>query len=251
MGSKRTTAFAAPLAAALAVQASMACASVVMPNTRVIYNGGAQEHSLQFTNEDASPSVMQVWADSGNEKSTPKTADGPFLVMPPIFRIEPKSGQTVRLVFTGKNLPQDRESVFYLNTLQIPSLNAAYADQNQMLVILRNRVKIFYRPDGIEGSAQKAQEKLEFRVEGQGGALRVAAENHSNYYISLVNGQLFCGSRTATFAADMIAPHARAQWNVKGSCPPDETPARAKVSYIDDYGAMRPLEVPVSAKAGN
>ncbi|WP_239688872.1 fimbria/pilus periplasmic chaperone, partial [Aquitalea magnusonii] len=30
---------------------------------------------------------MQVWADRGNEKSLPTTADAPFLIMPPIFRV--------------------------------------------------------------------------------------------------------------------------------------------------------------------
>jgi len=88
-------------------------ASVVMTGTRVIYPGGAKERSIQFSNQDDAPSVVQVWIDSGNPDSTPETADAPFVVTPPVFRIEPKSGQTARLIFTGKDLPQDRESVFF------------------------------------------------------------------------------------------------------------------------------------------
>jgi fimbrial chaperone protein len=244
------TAFAALLTAALAVEASTASASVVMPNTRVIFDGGAQERSIQLTNEDQSPSVMQVWTDSGDEQSTPKTADSPFIVTPPVFRIEPKAGQTVRLVFTGKQLPQDRESVFYLNTLQIPSINSAYADQNQMLVVLRNRVKIFYRPAAIEGSPQKAVEKLAFRVESKAGALKVAASNASNYYVSLVQGELICGTHTATFKPSMIAPHADAQWAVSGTCPAGSAPTEVKFKYVDDYGAFRDATNPIAAQAG-
>jgi fimbrial chaperone protein len=250
MGAIRKTAIAALLGVAAAVQISTASASVVMPNTRVIYNGGAQEQSIQFTNEDESPSVMQVWSDSGDEQSTPKTADSPFIVTPPVFRIEPKAGQTVRIVFTGKQLPQDRESVFYLNTLQIPSISNAYADQNQMLVVLRNRVKIFYRPAGIEGSPQKAVEKLAFHVESKGGALQLAANNDSNYYISIVNGELICGSHTAKFTPGMIAPRADARWAVVGACPAGSTPAEVKFNYVDDYGALRSATSPVAAQAG-
>lgn len=250
MGAILNTAIAALLSVAAAVEASSASASVVMPNTRVIYNGGAQEQSIQFTNEDKSPSVMQVWSDSGDEQSTPKTADSPFIVTPPVFRIEPKAGQTVRLVFTGKPLAQDRESVFYLNTLQIPSVNSAYADQNQMLVVLRNRVKIFYRPAGIEGSSQKAVEKLEFHVESKGGALQLAAINNSNYYISIVNGQLTCGSHTSTFTPGMIAPRADARWPVNGTCPAGAEPAEVKFNYVDDYGALRNATSPVAPQAG-
>lgn len=249
MGAFQKTAIAA-LLAVLAVQASTASASVIMPNTRVIYNGGAQEQSIQFTNEDASPSVMQVWTDSGDEQSTPKTVDSPFLVTPPVFRIEPKAGQTVRLVFTGKPLPQDRESVFYLNTLQIPSLSSTYADQNQMLVVLRNRVKIFYRPTGIEGSPQKAVEKLAFHVDTKGGAVQVTANNDSGYYISLVSGELICGSHTSTFKPGMIAPHADGQWAVSGTCPAGSTPVEVKFKYVDDYGALRNAASPVAAQAG-
>lgn len=250
MGTIHKTATATLLSVALAVQVSTASASVVMPNTRVIYNGGAQEQSIQFANEDASPSVMQVWTDSGDEQSTPKTADSPFIVTPPVFRIEPKAGQTVRLVFTGKQLPQDRESVFYLNTLQIPSINNAYADQNQMLVVLRNRVKIFYRPAAIEGAPQKAAEKLEFHVESKGAALQLAASNASNYYLSLVSGELICGTRTSTFTPGMIAPRADARWTVNGTCPAGSTPAEVKFTYVDDYGALRNATSPVAGPAG-
>jgi fimbrial chaperone protein len=124
------------------------------------------------TSIDESGTDYLYWVDSGDPESTPQNADAPFIVTPPVFRINPKAGQTVRLVFTGKDLPQDRESVFYLNTLEIPSLNSAYAGQNQMLVMLRNRLKVFYRPPGIEGSARKAPKQLSFHLESEGGKWR-------------------------------------------------------------------------------
>lgn len=189
---------------------------------------------------------MQVWVDSGDEHSTPNTADAPFVVAPPIFRIEPKAGQAVRLVFTGKDLPQDRESVFYLNTLQIPSIGAANADQNQMLVLLRNRLKIFYRPASIEGRPQNAHEKLAFRLQVVGTGSQIIASNGSGYYLSLVSGTLTCGARTSTFPAGMIAPRADAQWDMQGNCPANAAEIRMKVRYVDNYGAVRQAEYPVS-----
>ncbi|MGF6916372.1 fimbrial biogenesis chaperone [Paraburkholderia sp. 40] len=250
MGWVRENAYKVMLAATCAAQIGSACASVIMPSTRVIFDGNAREQSLQFSNQDDGPSVMQVWVDSGNAQSTPDTADAPFLVTPPIFRIEPKAGQTVRLVFTGKDLPQDRESVFYFNTLQIPSKNAAYADQNQMLVMLRNRLKLFYRPAGIEGSAQKAQQQLTFRIGKQGKSERVTANNPSSYYISLLDGSVTCGTHTATFAADMLAPHSEAGWSIKGECPLEGATPSLKIKYVDDYGAVHESEHPVVVEQG-
>ncbi|CAB3809325.1 putative fimbrial chaperone YadV [Paraburkholderia caffeinitolerans] len=238
----------APLA--LAAQLASASASVVMPATRVIYAADAHEQTMQFTSQNDSPSVMQIWVDSGNPESTPQTADAPFVVTPPVFRINPKAGQTVRLVFTGKALPQDRESVFYLNTLEIPSINRAYADQNQMLVMLRNRLKVFYRPAGIAGSAQKAPEQLSFHLESEAGTWRIHANNASGYYISLVEGSLVSGSQVANFTPSMIAPHSGQSWKVELARLNDSAAVRVKVKYVDDYGATRDAEYPLTGTTG-
>jgi len=101
------------LALATVLQAGFASAAITMAGTRVIYDARSQGVTLTFNNPDSGPSVMQLWVDTGNEQSTPETADAPFVVTPPIFRIEPGAGQTVHLLFTGKGMPQDRESVFF------------------------------------------------------------------------------------------------------------------------------------------
>ncbi|MDE4917887.1 P pilus assembly chaperone PapD [Cupriavidus metallidurans] len=241
-------ALCAALSVALALQAGVAIGSVTLTGTRVIYDGRSPGESLQFTNQGSSPSVMQVWVDSGNEQSTPKTADAPFIVTPPVFRIGPNAGQTIRLLYMGKDLPKDRESVFYLNTLEIPSLNATYANQNQMLVMLRNRIKILYRPTDIEGSPQKAIEKLSFQIVRQGADVSIVAKNESSYHISLVSGNLNCGGDVATFTPGMIPPYSQLEWSVKGRCPIEKSPIRTKVQYVDDYGAVRESEHPVTVE---
>ena len=140
-------------------------ASVVMTNTRVIYPSDAKERSVQLTNNDAFPNVVQVWTDINNPESTPEYADGPFLALPAIFRIEPKRGQLIRLIYSGGELPKDRESVFYLNFLQIPPLSKENAGENQMLVMLKNRVKIFYRPVEIESNPDDVAKEIAFDVQ--------------------------------------------------------------------------------------
>lgn len=75
----------------------------------------------------------------------------PFIATPPVFRIQPKAGQVVRVIYNNtKKLPQDRESVFWFNVLQVPPTNiGSDSGQNKMLVMLRSRIKLFYRPDGL------------------------------------------------------------------------------------------------------
>ncbi|OLL31340.1 pilus assembly protein [Burkholderia sp. SRS-W-2-2016] len=230
------------LALLLALVSGSAAASVVIPHTRVIYSGDAREQSLQFTNEDDSPSVMQVWIDSGDPNSTPEKADAPFVVTPPVFRIEPKAGQMVRVMFTGSALPQDRESVFYLNTLQIPSQRAEYADKNQMLILLRNRLKLFYRPTGIAGNAADAPGKLTFRVDAKRGAPQLAVSNPAGYYVTVLSGTVTCGATSATFKGDMLSPRGDATWPLSGGCANASQARSVSIEYVDDYGAIRKLE---------
>ncbi|WP_321847741.1 molecular chaperone [Burkholderia diffusa] len=226
------------LLAICACHASVAAASVVMTNTRVIFAGDAKEQNLQFTNLDDAPSVMQMWVDAGDATSTPDTSDAPFLVNPPIFRIEPKTGQTVRLIFVGRDLPQDRESIFYLNSLQIPSLDAAYSNQNRMLVMLRNRIKVFYRPATIEGSPETALDKLALRLDRHDGKTRVVLDNPSGYFVSVLGGSATCGTQVATFTADMVAPRSGARWVLNGACPSGPDAAKITIRYVNDYGAI-------------
>jgi fimbrial chaperone protein len=245
-----STVFSAIIAISIAVGAESAFGSVILPHTRVIYDASAPERTLQFTNPDGTPSLMQVWIDAGDPQSTPKTANAPFVVTPPIFRIEPKAGQTVRIAFTGKDLPQDRESLFYLNTLQVPSVNASQADRNQMTVMLHNRLKLFYRPSAIEGSAQNAHEKLSFRIGGKHAVEHIAADNASGFYVSLVAGRLTCGAHEAAFEPEMLAPRSGMEWRVKGNCPLDGTAIRVTVRYVDDYGAVRDADYPATVSDG-
>ncbi|MHA7847496.1 fimbrial biogenesis chaperone [Serratia sp. D1N4] len=213
-----------------------ALASVVMLNTRVIYPSGSQSQTVQLTNNDNIPYVVQMWSDINNPSSTPDKADGPFVVVPALFRIEPKTGQSVRLVFTGKDLPQDRESVFYLNSVQIPPKNVAGAAENQMLVVLRNRIKIFYRPKGIVGSPEKITEQLHFSLNQQAGQWVLTAKNDSGFYASFINAAAVVGNKEVPFKADMVAPKSQASWKLEKGAASPAGAQKVKFTLVNDYG---------------
>ena len=227
--------------------ASSCLASVVMTGTRVIFPGGVSERSVQFTNQDDVPNVVQVWVDSGDPNSTPETAKAPFIVTPPVFRMEPKAGQTARVIFTGKDLPKDRESVFYLNAVQIPALNSAEADRNKMLLLLRNRVKLFYRPSGISGESSAAAEKLRFSLSRQGSEWKITATNDSPFHVSLTDAQIVKAARSVALQPDMVAPMSTFEWRIKS----DEDLVAAgwvvRFVFVNDHGGENKVESPLAA----
>lgn len=221
-------------------------ASVVMLNTRVIYPADSPSQTIQLTNKDNIPYVMQMWSDINNPASTPENADGPFVVVPVLFRIEPQTGQSVRLIFTGKDLPHDRESLFYLNSVQIPPKNMASQAENQMLVVLRNRIKIFYRPKTIAGSSDTVAQQLRFSLNQQASQWVMTVHNDSGYYASIIKAVAVIGNKNVPFKANMVAPKSQASWILEKGAQSPAGAQKVKFTLVNDYGGHTNLESPLN-----
>ncbi|WP_431223072.1 fimbrial biogenesis chaperone [Serratia sp. L9] len=94
--------------------------SVIINGTRVIYPAKQREVTVQLSNNGDSPALIQAWIDEGNAETTPENSKAPFIVSPPISRVEPNSGQALRVSLTTTALAQNKESLFWLNVLEIP-----------------------------------------------------------------------------------------------------------------------------------
>ncbi|MBF8680607.1 MULTISPECIES: molecular chaperone [Pseudomonas] len=217
--------------------ATLVQASVVVTGTRVIYPGNAKEKTLQLTNQDPFANVVQAWVDIDDPASTPETAKAPFMVNPAVSRVAPGSGQSLRLIYTGAALPQDRESVFYLNVLQIPPRNAAQADRSQMLLILRNRLKLFYRPTGIAGTVEQLPEKLRFSLVESGASWHVLVDNPTGFHASFGAATITVGNRQVKLRAAMVPPYGSVQWTPEATGALTGTAAQLNAQLINDYGA--------------
>ncbi|QJT83399.1 molecular chaperone [Kosakonia sp. MUSA4] len=207
-----------------------ASASVTMLGTRIIYNAEIKEKSLDFTNAGDNPFLVQVWTDKNNPNSTAETADAPFIVMPSIFRINSHAQHSLRLKFTGTVLPQDRESLFWLNFLQYPAKSAAAQGKNSLTMLVKSRIKIFYRPSGLVGDANKSLDELKVGVQGK----KIDIKNTSPWHISIVSAFVADGKKkTSITTTGMITPHSTAQWIL-----PEGAGDKLIINAINDYGGV-------------
>lgn len=134
---------------------------VTIGGTRLIYNGGKKEASLNVTNTDTNPYLIQSWAETQNggaEKS-------PFIVTPPLFRLEGNQQNLLRIVRTGGSLPEDRESLYWLNIKSIPA-GSKKEGANTLQIAVKTRIKLLYRPQGLKGMPEEVTNKLTWSQSG-------------------------------------------------------------------------------------
>ncbi|TFZ44669.1 molecular chaperone [Stenotrophomonas maltophilia] len=192
------------LAAAL-LGVEQAQASIVIAGTRVVYPASESEVTLKLSNEGSSPALVQVWTDKGDPAMTPTEEGGPFLVMPPIARVDPRKSQTLRISYTGGELPQHRESVFWLNVLDIPpKQNIEADDANALQFAFRSRIKLFYRPAKLQGQPFDAPSQVIWRILDSGGKPNLEARNPSPYHVTF--SAIHLGKSAVTDVGVMIAP---------------------------------------------
>ncbi|WP_336768278.1 molecular chaperone [Pantoea endophytica] len=158
---------------------SLTCqASITVGGTRLIYNASENEASLPVSNtQDGVPYLIQSWV----ELSENSEGQVPFIVTPPLFRLDAGHENTLRIIYTGeKKLPENRESVFWLNVKSIPSMTRS--DENRLLIAVKTRMKLFYRPALLASKlAGEAWEKLKFEPRGE----HLLIINPTPFYVSL------------------------------------------------------------------
>ncbi|KWB69839.1 hypothetical protein WL40_12565 [Burkholderia ubonensis] len=215
-------------------------AGVVLGGTRVVYPSQNREVSVRVMNEGKHAALVQAWLDLGDPQAKPEDIEVPFTLMPPVFRLDPGKGQTMRLVYTKEPLPQDRESVFWLNVLEIPPKASDGNGQNHLQVAYRTRVKVFFRPAGLTGRPEQAAQQLSWsltRSADDEHVFRLKADNPTPYAVSFAGIVLKAGDREVARTNGMVKPKQSVTFALKGLTAAPKAPMHVTYHYINDYGA--------------
>ncbi|PKH22191.1 fimbrial chaperone protein [Enterobacterales bacterium CwR94] len=134
---------------------------------RVIYSAEERQGAaLTVYNKSNTPVLMQSWirpVDSATgdvETGWQGVPAMPFILTPPLTRLEANSDITLRIRRNGVPLPQDRESVFYISMKTLPPQKTT---GDQMVMTVVSNMKVFYRPQGlVKRAVAKMAPKLHF-----------------------------------------------------------------------------------------
>ena len=138
-------------------------AGVVIYGTRIIYPEKNREVLVQLMNQSKNASLIQAWIDDGNTTIAPEKIQVPFILTPPVSRVAGGSGQQLKIRKMPNNLPHNKESLFYLNVLDIPPNNPQNAGKNKIKLALQNRIKLLWRPSGIAPVDKKSLSQLNIK----------------------------------------------------------------------------------------
>lgn len=172
---------------------------------RVVYPEQAKKGvTLTAYNKSEHPYLMQSWVRAidpqtgGVDFGATGEAPVPFIVIPPLQRLEPDGELNLRIRRIGDTLPVDQESVFFVSVKAIPSqmrpdvaTKKTSPTPGQMTLTVVSNLKLFYRPDGLAARAvADVAPQLRFRYDGHD----LIAENPSPYWLTF--SRLSIGDQT-------------------------------------------------------
>ncbi len=207
--------------------------SIIVNGTRFIYKENDKEVTVQLSNTADRPSLAQVWLDDGDPEATPDKISTPFIINPPVSRIDPHSGQVIRIKLSpGSRLSQTKESIWWLNVLDIPgSSKADKAPEGAGLfkMAVRSRFKLIYRPDSLSGRSS-AIEKIKLQPAGSS----LTMTNPTPFYITVATISPD-GGEPINSDAVMLAPQSSQTISLRQTV---HTGEKLMLEEINDYGAL-------------
>lgn len=97
-------------------------AALSVIGTRFIYPGHAPMLTVRLGNSGEYPILAQTWLDKGDPRVDPAVLTVPFVISAPLVRLDPLRSTALQVRYTGEPLPGDRESLFWINFLEVPPL---------------------------------------------------------------------------------------------------------------------------------
>jgi len=223
--------------------AHSALAGVVVGATRVILQEDRREAVVPVKNADSQPYVVQAWIDGGSTKGGAKA---PFFVTPPLSRLDPGKENLLRVMPVKHRLPADRESLLWLNVKEIP---ATPKQENVLQIAIQTRIKAFYRPQGLPGSAADAPAALTWRIVPSGDGALLTVNNPTPYHVTFSKIGIDAGS-TEDVDLETAPPLQATTYTLRNFSTVQARPATLQFSTINDYGAVTPsvtVTVPTGA----
>lgn len=197
---------------------------------RVVYNEGQKSAPLDLINNSPDTPILTQTIITDDPKGK---AVNDFKVIPPLTKVLPGSSNQIKIIQINRNLPADRESLFYINSKALSAANKNN-DENSAVggginIGIASVIKLFYRPANLPVTVDDAQKNLTFSVTDK----KLTITNPSPYYINLINVKV--GSENIVISEKpMLAPFEKHSYLLNKML----TDKKIKWTIINDAGGL-------------
>lgn len=207
-----------------------AFSAIAIDRNRIIFHQGDGSLSLPVRNDNATkPYLAKSWLADKNDSTV-----APFMAMPALQRIDPKQSSFIRIraLPSADLLPSDRESLYYFNVLEIPTVTQS---TNVMQMALQTKVKFFYRPESLkDDKINFSMDKLSLLNEGAG---KYKLVNASAFYINVTS--ITDNREVKQVKAVTLPPFSDEMFPISVNGP-------TAITIINDYGSKMPFDLSCS-----
>ena len=232
-------------ALALTIANFSSVAGILSERTRIIYPENKREVSLMLNNTNPYAIMTQVWVDQG--LGDPDKAQAPFMVLAPMFKLQPHESKGIRVMMTPQHhLPKDRESLFWVNLYEIPSVQAKSMEKNYINMSMNTQLKLIYRPQRVSTlNIEQVYQQLKIAQEHHDNTLTLEIHNPSAHYVSMAQVAIHQGNQliNAEETELMLPPKSTQSFNFKSIKPSQAQ--QLQLVLIDDQGQHHAMQQPL------
>lgn len=198
---------------------------------RVVYNPDSSGETLTVINEQDYPMLVQSEVLAEDRKS-----QAPFVVTPPLFRLDALQSSRLRIVRTGGDFPLDRESLQWICVKGIPPKEddkwaedknkKKPADSVSLLVqfSVGSCIKLFVRPSSVKGHPEDVAGNVKWLKVGN----KLKGNNPTPFFINL--SELKVGGKDVK-ERHYISPFSSYEYTL-----PAGVAGKVRWQVITDYG---------------
>lgn len=213
-------------------------AGLLASASRVIFYENNNEKSLMLTNTNDYPVISQIWVDDGF--TGPEYPNVPFAIVPSALKLAPNEIKGIRIFYNGMILPKDRESMFWLNLYEIPSIKKDLISNNYLNLAMNTQLKIFYRPKSLKAeSINHLQEQIQYQLLKNQEKWVLKINNPTPYFLNFTGLNISnerSKSKITNEQDNTLAPFSEKLYQFENSGFIKLKKNKFQYNLIDDYG---------------
>ena len=200
---------------------SHASGGMQLDRSRIVIENGQTNGSYALTNYYKQPLLVSAGISNFDGSRT-----NIFAPSPSIYQIKPESTYQAKVIQI-EALPQDRESVFWLNLrTALGQQTNSSENVNSMEISIGQSIKIFYRPKGINQKCEEVAKSLQWMKTADG----IRAKNDEKISVSLVKIE---SNNQVQSIGDTLLPLSEKEWKLNIKLSKEMT-----FTYVDEFGNL-------------